>query len=93
MSISKGTPEAVLFLSVSINPPRMIVSWSRTETLAEASLELVMGTSPTLAMLTVPETLSIFWWMSITTRPSGLIKGVTSSVTPICICWIEEYPP
>ena len=84
MSIRKGTPDLFLFLSVSIRPPRMIVSWSRTETLAWASFSLVIGTSPTFWMVTLPSKLSIFWWMSITTRPSGLISGVTSRLTPIC---------
>ena len=52
-----------------------------------------MGTSPTFSMVTLPAKPSISMLMSITTSPSGLIKGVTWSVTPICICWIEEYPP
>ena len=60
MSISSGTPLAFLSFSVYINPPRIIVSWSRTDTLAAASFELVMGTSPTFSMFTLPSKPSIF---------------------------------
>ena len=82
MSIKNGTPDLLVDFLFLMKPPSITVSLSLTAISDESVRLMVLGTSPTPEMVVVPLRSSISCWMSMTTSPSGLMNGVTSSSTP-----------
>ena len=87
MSCKNGTPVLPVDFAFLMKPPSMTVSLSLTA-ISELSVRLVVLGTEVPLMLTPPFGMmsSISCWTSMTTSPSGLMNGVTSSSMPTESC-------